>query len=150
MSSLAFQSITNPHKSLTQQILSLPFCGTGTVGVACFHADTPNGVMGLASARILFPVLRSVCRAFSFWLNFTRLAWYTTSSFHRSHALVSSPFTCLPSCLHLAGSGSFIIRVYPRRSPARRAFFAIMYCSAVSYRIPSTIKGLLNHWLNTP
>ena len=97
-----------------------------------------TGSKGRASAKTLVPVLRRCCFMAGFCENLTNVPARTAFSRTRSQIALSKLRTPQPVRLCARRSGEDILSSSTRRSWERRAFSAVVNCSAQEYDTPST------------
>ena len=102
---------------------------------------------GLASTRTREAVCFRNLHKSAFWENFASFAFTTMEKRCLTQVASSKPCTLRPKALAAPGFGAFRISDLVTLSPNRAAFSAIMKCSAVAYRWPSTVNEAPYHWL---
>ena len=137
---IATKEVADGRRSLLEQVLSSPQVGIMGVGVVCPEANAPHLVKELASAESLLPVPKRWCFISKFCESLAKVTARTASSRSRSQMALSKPRTL--RLMRLCDWGSDVLSMGPsaRWLWKRRAFSAIINCSAQEYETSSTTK----------
>ena len=140
--------VAEGRKSFSEQLFPCSPAGVASLGVVCPEVDAPHGVKRAGFSQNFGASAQKICFIVRFSKNLAKAPARTASSRTRSQTALSKLRTPRPMRLCARGSAEDIMSSSARWSWKRRAFPAIMNCSAQEYDTPSTTNDDGDHCEN--